>query len=93
MTEQQTQKKIIDYLESLGAYVFKTIKVNRAGVADIICCIGGMFVAFEVKAAKGKPSPLQLHHEQLVIGAGGYSAVVYSVEDVIRHLVNWGFTF
>lgn len=91
MSESQIQKKIIDYLESLDAYVVKTIKCNRAGVADIIVCFRGHYIAFEVKAKGGKVSPLQLHHEQLVQESGGHSAVVYSVEDVIRHLVNWGF--
>jgi len=92
MTEAQTQKKIIDYLESLGAYVFKTIQCNRAGVADIVCCIQGTFCAFEVKKEKGVISKLQVYHQGLVAEAGGRSAVVRSVQDVKDALEAWGFT-
>lgn len=88
-SEAQIQKKIIDYLESLGAYVFKTIKVNRSGVADVICCLNGAFMAFEVKAAKGRPSPLQVKHVEYVREAGGLSEIVYSLEEVKECLRVW----
>lgn len=91
MTEQKIQKKIIDYLDSLGAYVVKIIKCNRSGVADILVCFKGHFIAFEVKAPKGKPSPLQLYHQKLVRDSEGHCAIVYSVDEVIKHLVHWGF--
>lgn len=90
MTESQTQKKIIDYLESLGGYVFKTIKCNRSGVADVICCLNGAFIAFEVKAAKGRPSPLQVKHVEYVRASGGMSEVVYSLEEAKECLLVWG---
>ena len=36
MKESAVQKKIIDYLHSVGAWTVKTIQCNKAGVPDII---------------------------------------------------------
>jgi Holliday junction resolvase len=89
LTEAQVQKKIIDYLEENGAYVFKVIKSNRSGVADVIACLNGAFIAFEVKAAKGRPSPLQVKHVEYVRASGGLSEIVYSLEEVKECLLVW----
>ena len=40
-TEQQIQKQIITYLQSLGGYVVKVITANHSGVADVHCCLNG----------------------------------------------------
>lgn len=82
MREQQIQTKIIKYLESQGAYCIKIIKASKAGVADLICCYQGEFIAFEVKTATGKTSALQDYHIDLVGMAGGRAYVVRSVDDV-----------
>lgn len=82
MTESQIQKKIIDYLESIGAYVVKIITCNRSGVADILVCLKGVFLAIEVKAPGGRVAPLQKHHQKLVNDSGGHSIIAYSVDDV-----------
>ena len=39
MLESKRQKKVIDYLHSLGAWTVKIISANRNGVPDIIACV------------------------------------------------------
>jgi len=90
--EQDIQKKIIKYLESLpNSYVIKTIATNKAGVPDIISCIKGKFVAIEVKTFKTRNnvSELQRYHLNKIKEAKGYSLVAYNVEmvkDFIKEL-------
>lgn len=50
MSESALQKKIITYLDGIGAYTIKTIATNKRGCPDILFCINGMFCAVEVKA-------------------------------------------
>ena len=56
--------------------------VNRSGVPDIICCLNGKFIAFEVKAEKGKITPLQEYNIQAIKVSDGNAYVVRSVEEV-----------
>ena len=41
MTEAQLQKKILDFLDSIGAWTCKTITTNKRGVPDILACHDG----------------------------------------------------
>ena len=83
MTEQQIQTKIIKYLKSIGAHVINTTVVHPIGTADLICCLNGLFYAFEVKKdAKSKVSPLQVYQIERVEKAGGKAFVVWSVDMV-----------
>jgi len=85
MTEQQVQKKIITYLESLDeSYVVKVVSATRAGVPDIICCIGGIFVGIEVKrpSSRNNVSKLQLYNLSSIERALGKSLIAWNVEMV-----------
>ena len=85
MTEQQIQKKIIKYIESLdNTYVVKVISASKAGVPDILACIQGEFVGIEVKRpeTKNNVSRLQEHNLNLIRLAGGEAIVAWSVEQV-----------
>jgi len=86
MTEQTIQKEIIKYLESIGAYVIKTIKTNRAGTPDIIACLDGRFIAIEVKRKGNKPTPLQLAKIEQIRASGGMAFIAYSKDEVINKL-------
>lgn len=91
MKESDIQKKIIDYLQSEGAWTVKTIQCNKAGVPDILCCLNGRFIALEVKTEKGKASALQLRNIKQINHAGGIAAIVRSVEDtkqILKELHN-----
>lgn len=55
---------------------------GQAGIPDIVCCISGRFVTFEVKTATGKPTKLQEVTIQKIQAAGGTAHVVRSAEEV-----------
>lgn len=55
---------------------------GTAGIPDIICCINGRFVAFEVKNAVGKTTVLQEMDIKSIQNAGGIAAVVRSLDEV-----------
>lgn len=82
MLEQTIQKKIINYLNSIGCYVIKSIVASRSGVPDIICCLNGRFVTFEVKREDGRASELQKYNMTQIQKAGGSAYIVRSVEEV-----------
>ena len=86
MKESAVQKKIIDYLHSIGAWTVKTIQCNKAGVLDILCCYKGKFVALEVKrdiyAKMNETSELQQRTIKQIIAAGGVAGVVTCVTEV-----------
>ncbi len=54
---------------------------GQAGIPDIICCIAGRFVAFEVKTATGKPSKLQEITIRKILDAGGTAHIVRSAAE------------
>ena len=89
MTEQQLQKKIITYLENLGAWTVKTIQTNKRGTPDVIACLDGKFIAIEVKAV-GKLSTLtaiQQYQIDQIIAAGGTAFAADSLEMVNKGLL------
>ena len=78
--EKLFENKIKRYLDSLGAYHIKYwagSQFTKSGVPDILACVGGYFVALEVKAQNGKPSELQIHTINQIKKSGGFAFVVY----------------
>ena len=60
MTESQLQTKKIKELESQGYYVIKLMKTNKNGIPDLLALKPDEPPYFvEVKAPKGRVSPLQ----------------------------------
>ncbi|MCL2555426.1 MAG: VRR-NUC domain-containing protein [Firmicutes bacterium] len=85
MRENQIISAIKAFLKSIpNCYSYKTHGgfYGSAGLPDIICCIGGAFVAFEVKTDIGKTTALQEACIRKIIQAGGTAEVVRSVDDV-----------
>ena len=79
MSETNFQKKIIEYLESVDAYVFKhnASAISKAGVPDIICCYKGLFIGVEVKKDnKSKPTELQKYNLNKINKCGGVGIVL-----------------
>lgn len=84
MLEQAIQRTIINYLESEGAWVVKTISTSKRGCPDLVAVIHGRFVAIEVKAP-GKLStvtPIQNHQLKQIVKAGGVAIAVDNLDDV-----------
>ena len=50
---------------------------TKAGIPDLLVCQNGFFVAVELKAPNGKPSPLQIHNLKKIDEAGGYAILLY----------------
>lgn len=92
MTEQQIQKKIIDYLESIGAYTIKVITANKSGVPDVHACYQGRWISIECKVPGEQPEPLQYHHLNKIQKAGGLATWATSV-DQVKLFITQNFTF
>lgn len=82
--EKDIENKIKAYLKDAGAYVVKHHGglFSASGVPDLLCCYKGMFIAFEVKAKKGKATPLQKVHIHRIVDAGGRAYIVKSLREV-----------
>ena len=83
MKESSIVRKIQRFLSDLpDSFVWKTHDSYTVGIPDIVACIRGRFVGFEVKTATGRPSKIQLYRIRQIREAGGIAAVVRSVEEV-----------
>ena len=88
MYERDVVASILRYLRRLpDCYAWKTHgNQYSAGIPDIIACVNGRFVAFEVKRQGGKPTPLQEVTIRKIERAGGVARVVHSAEEAIKVL-------
>ena len=85
MKESAIVKSILSYLKTVDNCFFWKEHggmYGTAGIPDIICCLNGWFVAFEVKNETGKVTKLQDATLRKIMLAGGRAVVVRSVEDV-----------
>jgi len=85
MAERNIVNAIMRYLKSVPeCFCWKEHggMYGTAGLPDIICCIKGRFVAFEVKAASGRLTKLQEATMQKIKAAKGEAFKVTSVGDV-----------
>ena len=81
--EGELQAKIIDLLEIYTRVINREAAATRRGVSDITCCVGGRFVAIELKDDKGTPSPQQLRYLEKVEESGGIGGVCRTIGDVL----------
>ncbi len=64
------------------------IRQAKAGAPDILVCVNGKFVGFEVKTDIGKQSELQSQAESKIKRAGGLYFIVRSVNQAITIINN-----
>lgn len=65
---------------------FRKIHGNQyqnAGIPDLLCCVEGLFIALEVKTARGETTPIQEFELKMIRNASGYVAVVRTVQEAI----------
>ena len=92
MLEKDITAAILRYLKTVpGCFAWKEHggMYGTAGIPDIICCLNGRFVAFEVKMETGKLTKLQESMITKIKAAKGKAFMVTSVEEVkeiINHL-------
>jgi len=88
--EKIIKDKVVRLLKEEGVYYFfpATHGFGRSGVPDIICCVGGHFLAIECKAGGGKLTVLQANEIERIRAAGGVAVVVNEENwDSVRALV------
>jgi len=90
MLESRIKKDCIKYLKGIGAYVIPVVNGGRAGIPDIICCINGIFAAFEVKQpGKEKTlTELQKYNIKTIEQAGGFACMITSKNDIKQLTTN-----
>ena len=76
--ESKVKKLVVAQLKALGAYYFYPVTggYGASGVPDIVGCYRGRFFAFECKAGKNKPTPLQQKNLDSIAETGGISLVI-----------------
>ena len=90
--EKRVKDKCRKVLDDLGASYFfpATGGFGKSGVADIVACLEGRFIAIECKAGKNKPTPLQEIYLEKVRTAGGTALVINEDNvDGLRELLIW----
>lgn len=78
--EKNFENRIKRWIETRGGWWVKYAATGlgaRAGVPDILACMGGRFFGIEVKAADGRPTELQLRAVRKIRAAGGAACVLY----------------
>lgn len=65
------------FVKYWGGASFTGKSFTRAGIPDLLVCCKGRFIGVELKAAKGKPSDLQLYNLREIDKAGGYGILLY----------------
>ena len=95
MKEKAFENKVKAFLKKDGCYFVKYFgcAFTQAGVPDLLCCVGGRFVAVELKSENGKPSNLQIYNIEEIKKSGGIAFVLYpqnfeEFKTVIRKLKN-----
>jgi len=88
VNERDLTRQVRDFLRVVGAWEVKHRAGlgDRRGIPDVLACYRGRFVAFEIKAPKGRLTPYQVAELEAVRHAGGIAAEVRSLEDVLAAL-------
>lgn len=72
------RRRVVSFLKTLPRTAIFSIQQQAiCGTPDLLCCIGGLFVAVEIKSEKGKPSALQTYTLSQIEKAGGVAALLY----------------
>ena len=85
MLEKDITAAIMRYLKTVpGCFCWKQHggQFGTAGLPDVICCIRGHFVAFEVKTPEGRLTKLQEVTIAKIQAAGGVAHKVTGVQEV-----------
>ena len=91
MLEKDITNATLRYLKTLpGCFCWKQSggMYGTAGLPDIICCINGAFVAFEVKTPSGKLTTLQESTLRKINAAKGIACKVTSLQEVKEIIEN-----
>lgn len=89
MRESKLQRECVDWIQSY--HKKNTVCANwhgggwsMKGFPDLVCCIKGRFVSFELKVDENKMQPSQRIWRKRIISAGGKHYCVRSLSEFIR---------
>lgn len=92
MKESALKKKLIKrmYKEFSPAWGYCPSDRFSDGISDVIMCIGGLFVAVELKRPENKKrDDLQIYTVGQVISAGGFAILSDDIEEIIKAIKKW----
>lgn len=77
--EKTFENKVKTYIRAIGGYAVKYHgnAYSTNGTPDLLCCIGGRFVALEIKAENGRPTKLQEWTIRQIRQSGGIAMILY----------------
>ena len=83
--ETKLQDKAIEYLKSNGIYHINKYGDGRTakGAPDLLACINGRFVAFELKVGSNDMQDDQRIHKRRIERSGGLHYSPYTLEEFI----------
>jgi Holliday junction resolvase len=84
--EKKLQDKAISYLKGRGIYYLNLYGDGRSGKGkpDIIACINGRFVAFELKVGENDLQDDQIIHKLRIKRSKGLYYAPYTIEEFIK---------
>ena len=75
--ETLLKERVIPVLKALPqAWVCKIQQVTKRGTPDILMCLGGIFVAIELKSEDGELAPLQVYNIEKIASCGGIAMII-----------------
>jgi hypothetical protein len=81
--EATLTEKVKEWLDvQLDISYYKASDRYQKGVSDIIMCVGGIFVAAELKAEDGEPTPHQNLFIRDIVRVEGIGGVCYTLKEV-----------
>lgn len=89
--EKNFENRIKDFLKRQGCWFVKYWgggQYTKKGVPDLLVCCNGRFIGIEVKAEKGRASPLQKYNLQMIDKSGGYGILLFPDQyELFRHFI------
>lgn len=84
--ESNLQKKCLEYLKAEGFYALNLYGdgMSGKGKPDIIACIHGRFVAFELKVGSNDMQADQIIHQRRIERSGGLHYTPYTFREFLE---------
>lgn len=85
-TEKKLQDLCIKYLKKKGIYYINQYGngMTAKGAPDLVCCINGLFVCFELKVGANDMQDDQKLHKLWIERSGGLHFSPYTLEEFIN---------
>lgn len=93
--------RLINFMPNCAAYRINSVGIwdeaiqshrkshTQKGIADILCCMKGQFVAIEIKVGKDKQSVEQRIFQQEIEIAKGTYVIIRDIDDAVAFANEW----